>query len=250
VNLFGVYEIKPFWSDHYLSDQYLGMRLLIGAWGYTTGLWWVLITLISRMITNFLQDFDVAISPVLGIVQSGILNLLLAIVMGAGITYLQLRTNEVFEGFDLNENYREMRVEIEESLTRIGPQFKFIITIQYLNGLLTGILFALLYFLPFFILVFLMIFILGTILPVSGILVFLAFLASWILVYLYGIRRRIKFVIPEESRRTPEVYPLKKRDYEILQSEDPPIVCEYCRSFIKADSSTCPVCDHPITQDS
>ena len=75
-------------------------------------------------------------------------------------------------------------------------------------------------------------------------------LVAWVILSIYLTSTKLKVEVIETRNLNLQIdYGLTNRSVEIIKSNQPPIICEGCRSYISASSVICPVCGDPVIVD-
>ena len=137
-----------------------------------------------------------------------------------------------------NENQRDMNVARRLLIKELTGVF--------ILGLVAGFYYSIIYFMLYLILYFFLVFLLINITTFT-VSVTISMLAAWLIISIYLISTKLKVEEIQTRYLNPLVdYGLTERSVEILKSNLPPVICQGCRSYISASSTTCPVCGDPV----
>ncbi len=246
----------PLWNIQKEDDEYLPITLPVALFGMIAQFFFNIILVMAwfsheivirveqqpTMLNSYLQNVILLI-PV-SFLSSFAVILLFSFFSGTFsqynfITQYRNQLNILNETFTLNpENMRDHKSAKRSLLEELS--------VVFILGLVAGFYYSLLYFILYLILYFFLIFLLINITSFSA-SVTISMLFAWVLVSIYLVSK--KLVVEEIKTRNldPQAdYGITKRNVEIITSNQPPIICNGCRSYIVATSIICKVCGDPV----
>ncbi len=262
--VFGAIEFNPLWRKQE-EDDVLKIVLPIALLGMTFAFWsfpiWFTANF-SVSLQNQMQDSDLSINPTF--FDQQLSNFLISTIIGLFISvimvFIILKSNSNFKELKITDEWKNIEAKVFDllSLSHDGDenqQGKYRLYLfgdlffVLLSGYIAGIYYSLILYIPFYLTYIFMIFILFNFfsIPISFTL---SMLISWILTYWWLIRRKLFTEENPSFHLDPSIdYDLSNRRAEIMVSNEPPIICQGCRSYISASSTICKICGDKILVD-
>ena len=254
MKFFGAIKVTPLWKGQSDKDEALSVTLPIALFGLTVAFWTYPIWFTTYITAGLLQRLEEN-EPFLNDLLSNIpLNSLIGIVIGLFALAGILNNSEIFRGIQFVGECRDLyetilqtfMIEGDAKEDDIRRRTTMMLTGDlirtFLLGYLAGFYYFILLYIPIYILYILITLITVILLPLSISLV-MGMLISWVMHYIWLLRRKTRIeeeVIPTSHQYVD--YDISDRTAEIIMSNEPPIICPGCRSYIAANSITCKIC--------
>jgi hypothetical protein len=258
MKFFGAIKVTPLWKAQSVKDEALSVTLPIALIGLSIAFWTYSLWFTTYITAGLLRQLDED-EPLLNQLLSNIpLNSLIGIVISLIAVAIILNSSEIFRGIRFIGEYRDLHETIQHTnMIEGGAEdgFHLRTTIMlfgdliraFLLGYLAGFYYCILLYIPIYVLYILITLIVVYLIPLPTALV-IGMLISWLLHYIWLLRRKTRIEEEKiESSHQYKEYDISDRTAEIIVSNEPPIICPGCRSYIAANSILCKICGEELT---
>lgn len=254
VKLLDLFEITPLWQKQNSHDQNLIPSLIFGLLGLTFSYFSIQLWITSSFTNALFKVAGITIPAIFRLLSKFGFNIIITIIVDM-ICFFFLSSSKYFlRDIDIIGEWKELvelvhnTYELEERKSSISKALVIYVSATFFLGLLAGIFYSIYLYIPFFTLFMLIFLLIFTQLNSTSSIVISVFLA-WIIIYILLVKRKLSSV-DEEEKLVSNVdidFQFSDRTYNILASNEPPIICNACKSYISAESITCQVCGEKIT---
>lgn len=264
ITLFGIFEIYPLWKKvrgDGRKEQYL--NILIGLMGLVSAFWSMTMSATSQLNLRLLGIVETEPIFMHRALANYAASFLISTIVVVLTHYIIVSRHPDLEDFDLFAEFQvlkestshELSLRSEEKTKQASDLQRdlnryillYILTTLIL-GFLAGIFYFIILYVPIFILYLFFSLLLSWPFGMNWAL-FFAVLVSQATIMYYLVKRKLEIgseiieIIDHQQD-----FQFSERTYEIMASNEPPIICPGCRSYIAATSKFCKVCGDPIEQ--
>ncbi|MHA2252405.1 MAG: hypothetical protein ACXAD7_18710 [Candidatus Kariarchaeaceae archaeon] len=258
---FGAFEITPLWGDQAEDDPTILLSLPFALFGMILCFWSVPIWMTANL-NRSLLDIVEEPSPIINTLLTSFLisslfgifvsTMIIVLIVKFSILYKEVKLKEewiifqdsVFQSLQFEHEEQNDRTLYNKSLMLITGD----LIIIFFLGIIAGMSYSFILYIPMYLIfIFLSLILINfTNLSIS---VTLSMILSWILVSrLLIIRKLTKKDLDKQFLDPHAEYDITDRTAQILASNEPPILCPGCRSYISANSRICRICGEEITR--
>ncbi len=239
------------------DDEYLSLTLPVALFGLLNALFYVIISITAwfghELIIRVQQE-----PTYLNLILENLL-LLIPITFAASVLLLFLfyLFSETFSQYNFISEFNDQvktlaeTLELDSDNSTLSLRTSRYLLLEelfyvYVYGLLAGLFYVIFYSIPFFFFYIFFIFVLINFLTFT-ITVTTSMLLTWFLLSIYIVRQKLIVEAINVRNLDPQAdYGYTDRTVEILASNEPPIICPSCRSYIATTSKMCIICGEII----
>ncbi|MCE7733664.1 MAG: hypothetical protein GPJ54_02220 [Candidatus Heimdallarchaeota archaeon] len=239
------------------DDAYLSLTLPVALFGLLNALFYVIISITAWFGHELIIRVQQEPTDLNLVLENLLLLIPITIIASVSLLFLFYLFSETFSQYNFITEFNDqvkilaetLELDSEDSAKSLRTSRYLLLkelSFVYVYGLLAGLFYTIIYAIPF---IFLYIFFIFVIINFSAFTatVTTSMLLSWFLLSIYIVRQ--KLIVEEINVRNldPQAdYGYTDRTVEILASNEPPIICPGCRSYIVATSKICIICGEKI----
>lgn len=240
------------------DDQYLPLTLPVALFGMLNALFYVIISITAWFGHELIIRIPSQEPTTLNLILENLFFLIpISFISSILVLFIYYLFSETFSQYNFLTEFNDQVAILAETLEMDAEQPAVSVVssrnllikellLVYAYGLLSGLLYCLVYAIPYLFLYIFFIFVIINFANFS-VTVTTSMLLSWFLLSIYIVKQ--KLVVEEITVRNlnPQTdYGFTDRTVEIIASNEPPIICLGCRSYIVASSKICNICGDPI----
>ncbi|MCH8906959.1 MAG: hypothetical protein IH840_07705 [Candidatus Heimdallarchaeota archaeon] len=252
-------EFKPLWARQDEETKFLGIILLISFIGFFLVLWTFSFYFVGFTIERISGSYFSQVPWIIQFISSFEGAALVAMISTALIVSLATVFHPVFSDLNLSHEWISIKDEIQNTMLAEDEEELSIEAVEkesnkyiakelgtiFLYGVLAGFYLLIFYFFSFIFLFLFLFLIFIYFIPIVH-STYIALSLSVFLISLWIINRKTAIIGKEENIPVYDQFTLTERTAEIILSNEAPIICPGCRSYIVATTVICKICGETI----
>ncbi|MHA2274798.1 MAG: hypothetical protein ACXAC2_03480 [Candidatus Kariarchaeaceae archaeon] len=250
----------PLWKRQREDDEFLSLTIPIALFGLLTSFTYVLISFFAWFGHKMVISIERNPTKLNLLLENPVLLIPISVICSFIILVLFSIFSETFSGFNFFKEFKEnvevlsetLEIDEKEETPNLYSKAKSYLLRElsyvFILGFIAGLYYLVYYFAVYLAFYIFFLFLFINFSSFNNVVVS-SMLMSWFILSIYIVLQKLKVEEIKTRNLDPHAdYRMTERNIEILKSNEPPIICQGCRSYIAATLKVCSVCGDPIEE--